>query len=320
MLEELTGLPCAGVVPWMKVSLDEEDSQASKLQEKECPEEKGGLDLAVIRLNHLSNFTDFGPLELLEGASVRYVQDPRKLGTPDLILLPGSKNTMGDLRALRESGMEGRILAAQRKGIPIFGICGGFQMLGEKISDPEGAEGGGEIRGMGLLPIETVFSGEKIRSRVEGHFLEVGGIFQKLSGLCFSGYEMHMGESFRKSGAALTEISRQMGDQKGSPDGNAKALIQEGTSQGNVYGSYVHGIFDSEAVLEALSEALAERKGGGYARMHKVQNLARFREQQFQELASVLRKSLDLDLIYHILEGSGQSAPGPKADGKLIKT
>ena len=177
MLEEKGGIPVVGVAPYLQVQLDDEDSLTERFWMKEAA---GKIDIAVIRLPRISNFTDFNALEVAKEASVRYVEHVRELQKPDLIILPGSKNTMEDLRWLRESGMEAAILKAHAKGTVIFGICGGYQMLGETIKDPEQMEAGGTIQGMGLLPVDTVFSTEKTRTRVEGTFSMPGGTLKGL--------------------------------------------------------------------------------------------------------------------------------------------
>ncbi len=153
MLENLTRVPVVGVVPYLSVDIEEEDSLAARL-DNETP---ALVDIAVIRLPRLSNFTDFAALERTQGVGVRYVSRAAQLGEPDLIILPGTKNTMGDLRWLRESGLEGAILKKESQGVPILGICGGYQMLGQVLRDPLGVEEGGSLRGLGLLPIETDF-------------------------------------------------------------------------------------------------------------------------------------------------------------------
>ena len=152
----------------------------------------GLVDIAVVRLPRLSNFTDFNPLERMEEVTLRYVRNPRELGHPDLVLLPGTKNTMDDLRWLRESGMEAAVLKHASAGGAVIGICGGYQMLGNTVSDPDGVEGGGSLRGLGLLPADTVFQGEKTRTRVTGAFRAPEGLFRSLAGVAFEGYEINM--------------------------------------------------------------------------------------------------------------------------------
>ena len=287
-LEELTGKPVLGVVPMLDVDIDEEDSLSSKLSR----EGKVGLaDIAVIRLPRLSNFTDFSPLERVEEATVRYVRVPGELGEPDLVILPGTKSTMDDLKWLRQSGLEAKILQYASRGGAVAGICGGYQMLGRTLSDPEGVESGGTLRGMGLLPIDTVFLGEKTRTRVSGTFQGAQGVFTSLNGAELEGYEIHMGETTRGEGAepltALTTL-----------DGRAKA---DGTARGNVWGSYVHGIFDRAGSARALVDALLARKG--LAPSAGAVDWRTYQEEQYDKLAAGVRESLDLSRVYRILRG-----------------
>ena len=176
MLEERTGVPVVGCVPYLQVDLDEEDSLAELLSAKEGSRPGAELEVVVIRLPHLSNFTDFQTFLRFREVNLRYVREPSDLGKPDLIFLPGTKNTMQDLEWLRESGMEEAVLRANHSGSLLFGICGGYQMLGEVLEDPDGIEAGegkkgGSARGLGLLPMKTVFQKTKVRTQVEGeHF------------------------------------------------------------------------------------------------------------------------------------------------------
>lgn len=285
-LEALTGKPVAGVVPMLDVDVDDEDSLSTRL-------ERGGtvglVDIAVIRLPRLSNFTDFNPLERMEEVSLRYVRSPRELGNPDLIILPGTKNTMDDLRWLRESGMEAQILKHADRGGAVVGICGGYQMLGQEVSDPEHVEGGGTLRGLGLLPGSTVFLGEKTRTLVEGRFLTSRGIFAGMEGVPFTGYEIHMGETRANDGAGqILTIRDQNGEQR--PDGLAG---------GNVWGSYIHGIFDKGECAGALVNCLLRAKG--LTREAAVMDWERYAQQQYDKLADGLRQALDMDLVYRIL-------------------
>ena len=135
----------------------------------------------MIRLPRISNFTDLMPLESMDEVGVRYVTSASQFGTPDAVILPGSKNTMEDLKWLRQCGLEGKILRHAASGKTVFGICGGYQMMGELLQDPKGVEAGGELKGMGLLPIQTVFAGEKMRTRVQGTFEGLSGSLSSLS-------------------------------------------------------------------------------------------------------------------------------------------
>ncbi len=285
MLTDMVHIPTVGVVPYMHLDVDDEDSLSERLTNKE----KGLIDIAVVKLPRISNFTDFRTLEGVDGVSVRYIDRPFDLGDPDLIMLPGSKNTMRDLKWLRESGMESLILKHAAAGKPVFGICGGFQMLGEYISDPDCTEEGGDMRGMDLLPMKTVFKESKHRTRVSGNFKEVKGILSGLSNMPFEGYEIHMGESFATENNLTTITDEVSGKSYG--DGYAKD---------NVYGSYVHGIFDNTDAVKALIDSLASAKGLDPATIGVIDAKAH-KEEQYDLLADHMRKSLDMDLIYRIL-------------------
>ena len=287
MLEELTGKPVVGVVPMLEVDVDDEDSLSRRL---ESTGRVGLLDVAVIRLPRLSNFTDFNPLERMEAVSLRYVHRPEQFGAPDLVILPGTKNTMGDLLWLRESGLETLILRHAGAGGAVVGICGGYQMLGRSVSDPEGVEGGGSLRGLGLLPADTRFFGEKTRTRVTGRFQVPEGLFAALAGVPFEGYEIHMGATGLSGRPALTEIT----DQNGSTRG-------DGACAGNVWGCYIHGIFDRAECADALVSALLKAKG--LTAEAGAVDQREYARRQYDKLADGLRASLDMARIYEILNG-----------------
>ena len=290
MLYERCPIPVAGVVPYMDVDLDDEDSLADRLWAKDTAMDRNGRKafarIAVVRLPRISNFTDFNALEHLPGVALYYADRPEELSAADLVILPGTKNTMGDLKWLRETGMEAAILRKYGEGCFVFGVCGGFQMLGMRLSDPFGIEEGGTLRGLGLLPVETVFSREKTRTRVTGNawvFEEWGGA--KASG--FTGYEIHMGITTLKDGAVpLTRLS----------DGRF-----DGARAGNVCGTYIHGVFDKEESAEAIIRVIGEKKGIDVENMTGV-DFAAFKEQQYDILAAELRKHMDMKKIYEILE------------------
>ena len=288
MLEELTHVPVAGVVPYLDVDIEDEDSLFDHTGRKKGP---ALIDIAVIRLPRISNFTDFNALEQVEGVGVRYVKKARELGAPDLVILPGTKNTMGDLQWLRESGLEAAILKRAAGGTPVVGICGGYQMLGRTLRDPEGVEQGGAMRGMELLPVETVFEPQKVRTRVQGRVLCAQGLFAPLAGAGFDGYEIHMGRTVLSQGAQPLVHIEEAG-------GAAKA---DGAAWGNAMGCYVHGLFDSGDLGRRLVELLFARKGLDPAAVHTVDHKV-YKEQQYDKLADALRSSLDMDLIYRIVE------------------
>ena len=289
MLEERSRIPVVGVAPYLDIQVEDEDSLTERFDRKQ---EAGVIDIAVIRTPRISNFTDFNPFESIPGVSLRYVKHPRDLHSPDMIILPGTKNTMGDLIWMRESGMEAAVLKEASRGKLIFGVCGGYQMLGETLSDPHGVENGGSMKGMGLLPMETVFAEKKTRTRVQGHFEELSGVFAPLSGAEVEGYEIHMGESILKENAGtVTRITDSVSGEK----------KEEGAFSGNVCGTYIHGIFDKEASAEAMIRVIGEKKGIDVENMTGV-DFAAFKEQQYDILAAELRKHLDMKKIYEILE------------------
>ena len=270
MLEDIIRVPTVGVVPYLQLDLDDEDSLSDRFGRRE----KAAVDVAVIRLPRISNFTDFNPLEYLDGVSLRYAGSVGELGEPDLIVLPGTKNTMADLSWLRQSGLEARILKHAAAGKPVIGVCGGYQMLGLTVSDPYGVEHGGEMAGLGLLPFSTVFAPEKTRTRVHGTVPEVGGIFAGLSGQPYEGYEIHMGVT------------------------DAQGAV---VSAGNVYGTYLHGFFDREEITKAVAEALFRTKGLDPAGVRAF-DIAAYKEEQYDKLAAALRGALDMERVYRILE------------------
>ena len=290
MLEDLAGIPVVGVAPYLNIQVEDEDSLTERFSRRG---EVGLIDLAVIRLPRISNFTDFNPFESMPGVTVRYVGSFHELGDPDMILLPGTKNTMEDLLWMRENGLEAAIVKAAAAGKVIFGICGGYQMLGERLSDPDHVEAGGTVRGMGLLPMETVFAAGKTRTRVTGTFGKVDGMLSDLSGIPVEGYEIHMGETTGKglvrSMTAIEDFVQQDGIK---PDGGQK---------GNVYGTYIHGVFDREEVAKAVIRGLGRQKGVDTEHITGVDFQA-FKESQYDILADALREHMDMKKIYEILE------------------
>lgn len=284
MIEEKTNVPVVGVVPMRYIDIDDEDS----LSERLCHEKADALiDIAVIYVPHISNFTDFYAFERMPGVSLRYVRRASDLGQPDMIILPGTKNTMDDLLWLRESGLEALILRANENKTPIIGICGGFQMLGEQLIDSEGVERGGQMRGMGLLNTKTVFVGEKTRTQIRGKVTEGFGDFEKLRGMEVSGYEIHMGVTENLGGCRPCIVLE---------DGRTDALLN---GDGTVFGSYLHGIFDSDGVTEAVISKLCEKKG--IALETAVFDLKTYKEEQYNLLADLIRSSLDMEKVYDIL-------------------
>ena len=266
-------IPITGVIPYTKLDIDDEDSLSERLDRRQIGK---GIDAAVIRFPHISNFTDFGMLEGCEGVSVRYVNTAEELGKPDILFLPGSKNTMSDLLWIRQNGLEAGIQKAALEGCRIFGICGGYQMLGRTVSDPEQVEAAGvtEINGLGLLEMDTEFRGEKVQTQTQGVFHGVEGMLSGLNGLAYEGYEIHMGRSQQQMPAL--------------------------TGSRNVYGSYVHGIFDAPGITDTILKALCARKGVSFDALATF-DACGYKERQYDLLADVVRGGLDMSFVYRVL-------------------
>ena len=278
MLEDLTHKPVVGVMPYLKVDIEDEDS----LTERFGRQTRAALDIAVVRLPRISNFTDFSALEATAGVGVRYVASPRQLGNPDLVILPGTKSTISDLLWLRQCGLEAAIKKLASAGTPVCGICGGYQMLGRRVTDRCGAEGGGSVDGMGLLPMETDFAAEKHRTRVRGTVIAC-----ELAGAELEGYEIHMGRTVLDEGT--------------SPLVRLENGTLDGCVSGSVFGSYLHGFFDTESCRRAVLGFLCRRKGMDESELTAF-DYAAYKEQQYDLLADAVRRNLDMAAIYRILE------------------
>ena len=273
ILEKICGVPVAGVIPYTHVDIDDEDSLSTRFH---TGDGRKDIDIAVVKLPRISNFTDVSPLERFESVSVRYIERPDQLHQPDMILLPGTKSTIADLLWLRQSGLEAAICQQAARGCIVFGICGGYQMLGSSVRDPLGVEAAGvtEIKGMGLLPMDTVFQGEKVQQQTSGVFGEIPGALHSLSGMNYTGYEIHMGRSQQQLAPLV--------------------------NQGNVYGSYIHGIFDGAGIAQAIIGDLAARKGIDPGTL-TVFDPERYKQEQYDKLADAVRGGLDMDFVYKVL-------------------
>ena len=282
MLEEKTRLPVVGVVPYLKVDIEDEDSLSERLQQKNAVKP---LDVAIVRLPHISNFTDFMPLEQHPLLGVRYVQAARELGMPDLIILPGTKNTVNDLLWLRQCGLETAVQKLARRGTPVLGVCGGYQMLGGMLDDSAGTESGRPqtLRGLELLPTRTVFTLEKRRAQV------TATAAAPFAGAALTGYEIHTGRT-TVEGAPFCTLA------DGTPDGCV---------QGSVFGTYLHGLFDRGELTEKLAAMLCRRKGLAPETAAPL-TMQAYREQQFDLLADGVRRALDMSAIYAAM---GLAAP-----------
>ena len=278
MLEDMCGIPVVGVVPYMDIKVEDEDSLSGRLSRRK----RGLIDIAAIRLPKISNFSDLDVFEQFPDVSVRYVGRAGELGEPDLIVIPGSKSTIADMRWMRSSGLEQAVKERNTAGTPVFGICGGYQMMGLEVSDPDDVEGGGCIEGLRLLPVNTVLAGDKKTGQFRGSFGKCEGIFSGLSGMKIEGYEIHMGRTAAADGGSFDFTSG-----------------GTGMNLGDVYGTYVHGIFDRGEIAAEIVRALAEQKDVSidtYACDYKE-----IKEREFDRLAYILRDTLDMERIYGML-------------------
>ena len=278
LLEERGNTRVAGVIPFMDIRLDDEDSLSDRFKKKH----PGIFDIAVVRLPHISNYTDFDPFEQIRDVSVRYITSPEEIYDPDVIILPGSKNTIGDLAWLKASGLAQCVREKAAAGKVIFGICGGYQMLGRSVSDPDGSEGGGREDGLCLLPVDTILGTDKVMTEYQGTVTDSEGILSALKGAAVTGYEIHMGRT-----EAFEEL---------------KEFTSGGTGycRGNVYGSYIHGLFDSKEIMAAVIQEIVKADGREID-LKQMMDYPAFKETQYDKLADCLRENLDMDLIYRIL-------------------
>jgi adenosylcobyric acid synthase len=291
-LENRTGLPVLGVVPYFRdILLAQEDSVY--LDERQNAPSEADLDIAIIRIPRISNYDDFDPLEE-DGAHLRYVTRPEELGNPDLIIIPGSKTTVPDLLTIRQSGVADAVVKKGKGGTAIFGTCGGYQMLGNFIYDPDHVESENDtVEGLGLINAETTFACEKATTQVKGVIIDDRGLLSGLKGELINGYEIHMGRT--TSPNRPFQINETQEGAADYPDGS----INE---NGTVIGSYIHGIFQSHGFRRGLLNNLRKRKG----LPERIYDAPLDKEKHYDALADLVRSSLDIKAIYRILdEGAG---------------
>ena len=291
-LEDRTGIPVIGVVShYRDIHIPEEDSVALDLPVRV----KGNavLDIAVIQIPHISNFDDFDPLAQESGVTLRYVDSPRDIGRPDLIILPGTKTTIPDLAWMDRQGLTQAVLEAHGNGSALIGICGGYQMLGKEVRDPDGVESTqAQISGLGLLPMTTIFAGSKETHRVTGKVALNTGLLASAKGLPVQGYEIHMGRTAVEGVGAPFAID----DRSDLPVTQDNALDGSLDSSGWAMGTYIHGLFHNGGLRRALLQALARRKGVTLPPTDDVAGI----DGEFDKLADWVRGSLNMDLIYQM--------------------
>lgn len=294
MLEELIGLPVVGVIPYLEINIDEEDSASDEFTR--IHNSRGEIIVEVLRLPHISNFTDFMALRNFPDVCLRYVNPGERPGDPDLLILPGSKNTMADLEYLRKQGLDKDIKSLRDRGRLVMGICGGYQMLGKRLQDPYSSEG--EIQsmeGLGLLDLNTVFAKDKITAQAKASIVSKGSPYlEGLAGEMLEGYEIHMGiSSLGGECQPLLIMEKKPGETAGAMDGAVSA-------RGNILGTYLHGIFDNTRFTRGLLNNIRRQKGLEPI-MDVPQSYREYKEQEYSRLADHVRKNLNMDWIYRLL-------------------
>lgn len=300
MLEELCGIPVVGVVPYYKdIYIEEEDSLA--LATKSLQAEQGKVNIAVVLLRHLSNFTDFNVLERDPRVHLFYTNNTDELAKADIIILPGSKSTLADLYELRRNGVAQAVIRAHREGTVVLGICGGYQLMGQEVLDPDHVEGEIErLPGLGLLPVSTRMTGEKVTRQVNFQLLESCRAVvpqgnsspsnfnnqPSASHFQLKGYEIHMGSTVPVEGASVSPLNR-------LESGQCDGYIVDRTCMG----TYIHGILDNPEFIDFLLEPFA----GKLSEAAETFNYRQFKEEQYDKLADHVRQHVNLPLIYKIL-------------------
>lgn len=279
-IEKLTGVPVIGVMPYTNVDIEDEDSVTERFKRLQ---KKKGINISVIKLKHISNFTDIDALRMVEDINIKYINSVDEMGEEDIIIIPGTKNTIDDLKELKDNGIATEIIKASKNGKVIIGICGGFQMLGEKIKDPYGIESEiKEIPGLGLLELETVMEKEKNTTQYEGKLSNCTGLLEGLEGEKIKGYEIHQGVTF--------------GNESKVNDEDRIVTVVKGE---NIFATYLHGIFENEKITRNILNKVRAKKG--IELQMKGITFDEYREQQLDKLEKIFRENVDIDKIYEIL-------------------
>ena len=289
MLEDLLGIPVIGVVPWMDIDMEDEDSVTERFIQRSG---QGQIKAAIVRLPHISNFTDFNLLGAEPDVAVSYITRASEVKDADIVILPGTKNTIEDLNWLKQRGIADEILRHARRGGMVIGICGGYQMLGQKLHDPLHVESRiPEIAGLGLLNFEVTFADGKTTVQAHGNVQCEDGWLSAHNGLMLDGYEIHSGvNSFGEGCVPFLYLNG-----RSEPDGITNA-------EGNIIGSYLHGIFDTGSFWRAIVNHVRREKGLDENNA-ELMTIAQFRDREFDRLAAIVRQNLDMDAVYAIIRG-----------------
>lgn len=282
IIENLTGVKTLGVIPYTDIDIEDEDSLSEKYKSFKLNKNSNKTKISVIKLKHISNVTDIDALSIYDDVEIQFVTERSQIGNEDLIIIPGSKNTIDDLKWLKESGIAEEIIKRARTETIIFGICGGFQILGNKVKDPYHIEGDiEELNGLGLLDLETIMENEKTLVQYKGKLSVNNGILKTLNNFEIKGYEIHQG---------ITK-------------GNEKNLTTDErtifVNRDNIIATYLHGIFDNKNFTDTLLNEIRRRKG-----LEEVNNNISYEEyklKEFDKLEKLVRENVDIDEIYKII-------------------
>ena len=286
MIEKLTNVPVLGVVPFVPLDIEEEDSLGI---DKYNIKKEGKIRISVIKLKYISNFTDIDALSHYNDVSLKYVTKSSDLGNEDIIIIPGSKNTVEDMKDLIEKEINTKIIRLAKEGTVVFGICGGFQMLGQKIMDPDGLESDlKEISGLDLLNMETVMEKSKITTQYKNKIKKASGLLTGAEGIEIKGYEIHQGYSYPTS-EEINTVDCIFEDEK-----------LKGAVKDNIIGTYIHGIFDNSEFTNYFLNKV--RKLKGLDNIEENFSFSEYKNREYDKLAQVLRENLDMEKIYDIME------------------
>jgi adenosylcobyric acid synthase len=289
-LEKRSDKPVLGVIPYFRgVKIAQEDSVY--LEERQSVSVSRGIDITIIRLPHISNYDDFDPLEEM-GCTLRFITKPSELGNPDLIILPGTKSTVADLMCLYEQGIAQAIIQRAKTGTPVIGICGGYQMLGKTINDPDKVESREtSVAGLGLLDIETTFGQVKTTTQIRARLLANKGLFEGLKGAEITGYEIHMGQTRSQNHVPVFQVVE-------TPQGKANYFDGTASDDCLIFGSYIHGLFHNVNFAHTLLNRLRQLRG-----LPATVTVPVNKDKQYDELARIVRQNLNMRQVYKIALG-----------------
>lgn len=277
-------IPVLGVIPMKKIDIDDEDSLSERLETNNVIFNTKKINIAIIKLPHISNFTDFNPLSRRKEIVMKYISTPKEMEDADLVIIPGTKNTLYDLRWLKNMGFTHDNLAKKN----IIGICGGFQMLGNELIDEYGVEEGGTEEGLKLLNFSTIFAKEKTTRQTETEIINTPD-FIDLCNSTINGYEIHMGSTI---------------DPKENPFTKSDITDNGGFVNNNIIGTYIHGIFENDNFVDAIISGLIKKTGKKVTIDTNINDFDIYKESQYDLLADLIEESLDINAILNILDKS----------------